>query len=137
MVNYNTIEYSDAFSGYEEATSNISFKHKRTPTAFPYYVYITQLPNPQKAVLLSGKITGSDGSIIDNAQIQIFDDTVSWYDGAYSDKYTGEYSVYVPYGKLVNIEIVGNIGNGTETLMETVGRYYAPSTRNFKVFKLS
>lgn len=131
VVTYNTIEYNDAFNGYEEATSNISFRHKRTPTASSYYVYIIQQPSPQKAVLLTGKITGSDGSIIDNAQIQIFDDTVSWYDGAYSDKYTGDYSVYVPYGKLVKIDIVGDIGNGNETLLQTEDRYYTPSSRNF------
>ena len=132
-IAYNKIDTSNAFTGYEEATSLVSFKHKRTPSEFPYYINIVQTPDPTKAVVLSGTIKDFNNGIIKNAQIQISDDNVSWYAGAYADDYTGEYKVYVPYGKRVNIDIVGNIGNGQETVLSTTGIYYTNSLRNFKV----
>lgn len=90
---------------YGEETFYLSLTTKGLTQNKNIKVDFTQKPNLSKSVRLYGSIKYMGGSVINNGSIFILDANQSIYDYTRLDDYTGEYSVYVPKGITVTVEI--------------------------------
>lgn len=113
----------------------ISFAVQEVGTYMRYVVDITQTPNLNNVVVMSGIVKWDNGGTLPGGRMLITGAKDKIYDIAYINQYTGEYKIYVPKGISAIVEIQANILYGDDAVYRENLNFAgsATITKNFSI----
>lgn len=127
---------------------NVEYNENDDFTTNPFYISFSttgnvknsmkldfiQEPDKNNIIKLTGKIKYINGSLIPNGRVVIYDvDTSYIYDSKKLNEYTGAYTIYLPKGKKIGLEVQTT---DSQSIYDNTFTYSEDSVLNINIFRL-